>query len=108
MNAKEKKKISDNVVVIKMNEHKVPQFREVRGEDYIFFGKNNDYPEYLLKLYDRSAKHNAIINKKSFYIFGGGSLTCGDFKVNENCEKLNDELKKLKLDYKLFGELDVK
>src|SRR5258706_1251627 len=107
MNAKEKKKISDNVVVIKMNEHKIKKFREVRGEDYIFFGKNNDYPEYLLKIYDRSAKRNAIINQKSFYIFGGGSLTCGDFKVNENCETLNDVLKKVILDYELFGGFAV-
>src|SRR5690242_10014979 len=104
---KEKKKPNGNVVIIKMNEHKVPQFREVRGEDFIFFGRNNDYPEYLLKLYDRSAKHNAIINQKAFYIFGGGSIACADYKVNEDSETLNDVLKKVILDYELFGGFAV-
>lgn len=92
-----------NVIVIKMNEHKVPQFREVMGKDWIYFGKNNDYPDYLLTLYNRSAKHNAIINAKAFYIFGHGSEAGAEFKVNEDGETLDDVLKKIILDYELFG-----
>lgn len=62
---------------IKFENHKVPEFKEERGKDWILFGKDNLYPDYLIDLYLRSAKHNAIINAKTNYIYGGG-LTIDD------------------------------
>ena len=61
-----------NVVYIKFENHKIPEFKEVKNKDYIYFGDNNTYPDYLIELYLRCAKHNAIINGKSNYIYGGG------------------------------------
>lgn len=104
---KDKEKKGDNVLVIKLSEHKVPQFIEKQGKDYIYFGEWNDYPEYLLKLYDRSAKHNAIINQKSFYIYGGGSEVGEDLIANEENETLNDVIRKVILDYELFGSFAI-
>lgn len=55
---------------------KVPDFREQRGKKWILFGAQgewkNRYPEYLLDLYRRSAKHHAIINAKKDYVVGKG------------------------------------
>lgn len=53
-------------------QHKVPIFDERNGQDFINYGIDNDYPYYLLNLYRRSAKHNAIINGKVGYILGKG------------------------------------
>jgi DNA-binding Lrp family transcriptional regulator len=53
-------------------QHKVPIFDERNGQDFISYGIENDYPYYLLNLYRRSAKHNAIINGKTGFILGKG------------------------------------
>ena len=98
-----KRTIGDGLVVIKLSEHKTPQFREVTGRDWIYYGKNNDYPEYLLNLYNRSSKHNAIINQKAAYVLGGGDETTGETVVNGDGETLNDVMRKVIIDYELFN-----
>jgi hypothetical protein len=51
---------------------RIPDFKKKAGKDYVDFGDQNDYPSYLLELYNKSAKHNAIINGKCIYILGSG------------------------------------
>ena len=53
-------------------QHKVPEFVERKWRDIIAYGIDNDYPYYLLDLYRRSAKHNAIVNGKVNYVLGKG------------------------------------
>ncbi len=78
-----------------------PILTEVKGKDYIAFGETNQYPDYLLSLYNESAKHGAIIKGKVNYIFGKGLEN--DFEFNTQGETANDVLKKCVLDYELFG-----
>ena len=59
---------TSNVLYIKFENHKVPEFKEVKNKEYIYFGEDNNYPDYLIELYLRCAKHNAIINGKTNYI----------------------------------------
>lgn len=98
-----KKANKNEIMVINLSSHKIPEFRETRGKDWVYFGKNNDYPDYLLKLYNRSAKHNAIVNQKAFYILGNGFGKAGEIVVNSDGETLNDVAKKVILDYVLSG-----
>lgn len=61
--------------VMKFNAYKEPDFKEKKAGGalkYIQFGENNDYPEYLIRLFQRSAKHSAIITGKVDYIKGNG------------------------------------
>lgn len=52
---------------------RIPTMDKVYGKEYIPFGDvANDYPEYLLYLYNKSALHNAIITGKVMYILGNG------------------------------------
>lgn len=102
---------------IAFSSQKVPVFVEKKNSEipYILFGKDNDYPDYLLKLYNRSAKHNSIINGKVNYILGNGWEVKGNlFTVEKksianqflkgfNNESLNDLTKKTILDFELFG-----
>jgi len=103
-------------LIIKFESHKVPEFKEVKDKDFVYFGEKNNYPEYLLSLYNRSAKHNAIINSKANYIFGNGFGINDSFvsvfdkaKLNEvlqgfdSTQKLNEIAKKIILDYEIFG-----
>ena len=46
--------------VITFSNDKVPVFSEVRNKEYINYGEDNNYPNFLVTLFNRSAKHNAI------------------------------------------------
>jgi predicted transcriptional regulator len=103
--------MQDNIMVLKFDDSKIPEFKEVRGKKYTWFGEDNDYPNYLVKLYNKSAKHNAIINGKVTYIFGEGIYAKVEdaiadkfiFKVNSAGESLNDIVKKCVIDIEIFG-----
>jgi hypothetical protein len=87
---------------------RIPLMKEKRGYDYIPFGDRNDYPNYLLHLYNKSAKHNAIINGKCVYILGNGLKTDspeGELflsKANES-QSWNQLMKLVCLDIENFG-----
>lgn len=69
---------AENFSIVEVSNHKIPTFEEVRGKDWIAFGKKNDYPQYLIDLFNRSAKHNAIVTGKTQYIKGGGLVVKSD------------------------------
>jgi DNA-binding Lrp family transcriptional regulator len=106
--------------ILNFEAHKVPTFKEARGKDWILFGDEgeykNRYPEYLLNLYRRSAKHHAIINSKKDYVVGQGWAvnaegldTMGLARLQQfiqepnQYESLNDILEKVALDYELYN-----
>jgi DNA-binding Lrp family transcriptional regulator len=106
--------------ILNFGAHKVPTFKEARGKDWILFGDEgeykNRYPEYLLNLYRRSAKHHAIINSKKDYVVGQGWAvnaegldTMGLARLQQfiqepnQYESLNDILEKVALDYELYN-----
>jgi hypothetical protein len=66
--------ITDKVISIKFADNRIPDFKEVKGVDYIKFGDDDKFPDHTLMLYNKSAKHNAIINGKVNYILGGGLI----------------------------------
>ena len=105
---------TSNVLYIKFENHKVPEFKEVKNKEYIYFGEDNNYPDYLIELYLRCAKHNAIINGKTNYIYGGGLIT--DDKTSSVTQKAvtNKFINKLKpfindmiKDFELFNSIAI-
>lgn len=93
--------------VLTFAEAKQPEFKEKKGEGYIQYGDRNDYPNYLVDLFNKSAKHNAIVKSKVHYISANGwkgSPEAEAFiqKVNR-MESLNDLTRKVSLDAELFG-----
>ncbi|MFT3679425.1 MAG: hypothetical protein QM791_04080 [Ferruginibacter sp.] len=93
---------SPEFIVLKFSDSKVPVFKETRNKEYIKYGENNLYPEYLTYLFNKSAKHNAIINGKSHYVFGNGYEN-GDFIINRCGDSLNDVSKKSVTDIELYA-----
>lgn len=90
------------MLVLKFADSKIPVFKETRNKDYIKYGEDNDYPEYLTYLFDKSGKHNAIIGGKARYIFGEGYEN-GDFVINRMGDTLNDISRKSILDIEIYG-----
>ena len=52
--------MTDNFLILNFAEARQPEYKERKGMGYIEFGEMNDYPNYLLDLYNKSAKHPAI------------------------------------------------
>jgi len=50
----------------------LPTNQKAQTGDYIKWGKDDLYSDYLIDLYLKSPRHNAIINGKVDYILGGG------------------------------------
>ena len=112
-----------DVINLKLQAHKTPVFKEEKSKEWIIYGAEreggyyNNYPAYLLYLFNRSSKHNAFINGKVLYICGAGVgfdstdlsiqdiALANDFlnKENTNFDTLKDIVKKCVLDKKLFG-----
>jgi hypothetical protein len=100
---------------LKFDDVPLPIYKEVKGKDYIFYGERNDYPNYLLRIYNNSAKHNAIVTGKVDYICGNGwgvksedemqkAKAFGIIdKVNTKEESLNEVTNKLVTDLTIFG-----
>ena len=100
----------DNLIILSFAEAKQPEYREKKGQGYIEFGERNDYPNYLLSLYNKSAKHNAIVRGKVNYITGNGWATkepdanAEAFIQKPNkYETLTDLTRKVSIDIELFG-----
>jgi hypothetical protein len=106
---------NEPVIFIKFADSKIPEFKTSKGKGFVMFGENNDYPNYLLYLYNKSSKHNAIINGKVVYVYGKGLTIEGDAKglellnkVNSYAETLNDIVYKCIIDVEIFGGAYIK
>ena len=70
------------------------------------FGADNQYPEYLISLYNQSSIHASCINSIVQAITGDGLVTENEEilkRANGEGESWNDIFRKVALDYKLFG-----
>ena len=79
---------------------------ESKTKDYVKFGEYNDFPQELIELYNNSSIHNTCVNAIVDGIVGEG-LTADPAWVldiaNSSGESWNDLLKKVAVDYKLYG-----
>jgi ribosomal protein S25 len=94
----------NNFFVVQFAEAKQPEYIEKKGEGYIQYGHRNDYPNYLVELFNKSGKHQSIIKSKVHYITGNGWKGSEGFVNNPNrSENLDDITRKVSLDIELFG-----
>lgn len=101
---------SEDIIVLNFAEAKQPEYREKKGAGYIEFGFHNDYPDYLIDLYRKSAKHNAIVKGKVNYITGNGwkagepDPAADAFIAAPNgYETLPELTRKVSMDIEIFG-----
>jgi hypothetical protein len=87
-------------IVLQFDRALQPVFTEKKNKGYVEYGELNNYPEYLLSLYNESPKHGAIVKGKSTYIYGRAFENKG--VANSRGESWNDILKKCVKDDELF------
>lgn len=88
------------LIELKFDQAKQPKFEEKKGAGYVKFGEENEYPKYLLSLYNESSKHGGIVKGKVNYIYGKGFEQ--DSKCNTQGETWNNILKKCVKDDELY------
>lgn len=93
----------------------VPVFEKDKNKDWVNYGEDNCYPQYLVGLFNRSAKHNAILTAKQKYTYGRGlkikenlitdqAIKAQSFLVRpNNFETLSDIFNKVVLDKRLYA-----
>ena len=91
-----------NLITIQFDQAQQPKFEEKKAQGYVEFGEKNDYPNYLIDLYNESPKHGAIIKGKINYIFGKGFKDVPK-TANTEGESWNVLLKRCVQDGQLFG-----
>ena len=100
--------------LVELSHYNIPHIVEKTNQDWVSFGEDNLYPNYLLELFLGSAINGALIKSIGAMIYGEGlAATNADENeaTKESFLKLNgllhdspdDVLKDLAMDLKLFG-----
>ena len=98
-----------NLHVLNLAAYEAPEVVENNKNNYVTYGDNNDYYDFLIDRYKNSATNNAIINNISKFVYGKGlNAIDASKKANEYAQMVmlldNDELKKVILDFKMLGQ----
>lgn len=110
MASKERVMTKENISVMHFAAHEMPTYDEVIDKklNYVKFGKYNDWPQYLIKLFNNSAKHNAIVTGKVQYICGGGFESETPLPENiTDCDTTDDLLFKVCTDLEVFSGIAI-
>jgi len=87
-------------IVLHFDQAQQPRFKEIKSKNFVEFGEKNDYPNYLLSLYNESPKHGAIIKSKANYVYGQGFENEG--VANASGETWNNIVKRCIKDDELY------
>ena len=97
---------------VNLSTYTSPEVKEVNGADWIEYGADNNYFQYLIDRYNGSPTNNAAINGISQAIYGKGlNATNSSAKPNEYAQMVSlfkkDVVRKLCYDLKLMGQCAV-
>ena len=91
---------------IKKQSYSAKNSYEKKGKEYIKYGSDNRFPDYLIGLFNHSSIHASCVNAVVEAVRGEGLVTENEFildRANKSGESWNDIYNKVSLDYKLFG-----
>ena len=97
---------------VNLSTYTSPEIKEVTGKDWIEYGADNNYFQYLIDRYNGSPTNNAAINGISQAIYGKGlNATNSSSKPNEYAQMVSlfkkDVVRKLCYDLKLMGQCAI-
>ena len=103
-----------NLDLIKLSHYNIPHLVERSNQEWISFGEDNLYPNYLLELFLGSAINGALVKSIGAMIYGEGLAATNADENEETKESYlrltellhnsdDDVLKDLAMDLKLFG-----
>jgi len=90
---------------LNFHDNKLPVFKENKAKGFVTFGADNLYPDFLIELFNKSPKHNAIVSAKASYVAGIGTEVFGS--NTEEIAKAEAKLKNINA-YETYEELKAK
>jgi hypothetical protein len=103
---------SSKVHVVNLSSYTTPNISEVQGKDWVQYGDDNNYFQYLIDRYNGSPTNNALINGVVDFVYGKGlDATDSARKPSEYAAMKGlfskDCVKKLVADYKMMGQCAI-
>ena len=97
---------------VNLSTYTSPEVKEVNGADWIEYGADNNYFQFLIDRYNGSPTNNAAINGISQAIYGKGlNATDSNRKPNEYAQMISlfkkDVVRRLCYDLKLMGQCAI-
>jgi hypothetical protein len=104
--------MSDNIHIINLSSYQTPLIQESKRDNWVEFGEDNNYFQYLIDRYTYSTTNNAIINNISRLVYGRGlSALDASKKPNEYAQMMTllhvDCVRKLVVDRKMLGQCAI-
>ena len=95
--------------VINLSTYNRPEISEDKRKEWVAYGTDNNYYQYLIDLFTNSTTNNAIIGGVSSMVYGKGLDALDSSSKTEEYAAMrsifsNDCLRKVTLDLKLLGE----
>ena len=105
-------KNKSDLSIVNLSTYTSPVVKEVRGKNFIEYGEDNNYFQYLIDRYNGSPTNNAIINGVSEMIYGKGLDATNSNRKPEQYAQMkslfnNDCVRKLCYDLKLMGQCAI-
>tara|TARA_R110002050_G_C8953363_1_gene513574 strand:- start:782 stop:2572 length:1791 start_codon:yes stop_codon:yes gene_type:complete len=100
------------VSFVNLSTYTSPEIVESNNKEWVGFGDNNSYFNYLIDRYNGSATNNAVINSVSQMIYGKGLDATNSAKKPEQYARMislfkKEDVKRLSYDLKLSGQCAI-
>ena len=98
-----------NLHILNLAKYEAPIIEESKRNEWVTYGENNSYYQFLIDRYKNSTTNNAIINNISRLVYGRGlSAVDASRKPNEYAQMMSminaDDMRKVVLDFEMLGQ----
>ena len=98
-----------NLHILNLAKYEAPIIEESKRNEWVTYGENNSYYQFLIERYRNSTTNNAIINNISRLVYGKGlSAVDASRKPNEYAQMISminaDDMRKVVLDFEMLGQ----
>lgn len=98
-----------NIHIVNLSSYTTPEIKEYSNRDWVSYGEDNDYFQFLIDRYNGSPTNNAIINGISELIYGKGLDATDSSRKPEAYARMKslfkkEDLRKATSDFKMMGQ----
>jgi hypothetical protein len=103
---------NNNTFVLNLAEYEAPKIIESKQKDWVTFGENNSYFQYIIDRYRNSTTNNAVINAITHLVYGRGlSALDASKKPNEYAQLMamlsKNDVRQIATDFYMFGQCAI-
>ena len=100
--------MTNDLFITNLAAYTAPKIVEIKGKEWIYYGEDNDYFNYLIELYLNSTTNHSIINGIANQVYGRGIAALdADRKPDQYAQMMTifkkSDLRKYIKDFKIFG-----